>query len=259
MKLSNCILSVGIIFISCESYPKEEYYYYDDGSLKAKVVTYNSSGKRDAYNYYPNGNLNFIHYYENYNNDGISEWYDSLGKIRSRKEISNNQANGNSRFYYPSGNLQAKSEIKDSERHGWSIVYFDKVDTIRKQLIYFHQDLRMYDLLYDEEGQIVESYLTYEIEKVSESEDSISLKFKLPFSYYRKLAIKFGNLENIQDEYRLSFDNDSIVKTTIAKDTKRKIEGLVLEVKSFSKIDDPIEDSVVAFKYAASYPFELEY
>jgi len=259
-KLSpNLLLSLLILAFACSDYPKEEQYYYKDGSLKAKITTYNKIGKRDAYNYYPNGNLNFVYRYLNYDNDGIAEWYDTLGRIVSKRELINDTVNGISKYYYPSGNLQANAETSNGVRNGWSKVYFDQMDTLTKRIIYFQADSALYDIEYDEDGQIISSYIHHVIDKKTETSDSVILILSTPYSQFSKIAVKTGEIESIYDSNQLYFDNKEYVEIGLFKNDKRRVEGLILEVSDVKYTFDSNGDSLAILSYEAEYPFKYKY
>lgn len=256
-----CILYISILGLTgCSEYPKEEVFYYSSGKLKARIIHYNSSEKRDAYNYYENGKLYFVRNWEDENN-GVGLNYDSLGNLSEKAIFRNKLPNGPIEHYYPSGKIKIKGQLRNGKEDGIANEYFED-GKFRRKYVHDNGEL-IYYKSYDKNGKLVGSELKIDVTPVKPKEfysinDSIEFEIKLIYSDHKKMIVQYGKLDEngfmIGDEF-YAIISDSLTLIDKVKPNKlgeNEISGILVELKNVSYSGDTIitdKDGSYYFRY----------
>lgn len=190
----------------------EEMYYYDDGTLKAKVPV-NAEGQKE----------------------GIAKYYDEQGNLEKTSNYKNDLLNGEMCTYYPSGQLSNVSNFKNGLGEGSVIEYFENGQVMATGeyskgmqnglfVTYYENGNKKFEWIYEQGHRI--SLVDYERDgsvKAASIKLTAGLKSSPDFSIGNRipLELQFENRHQNADSTKAMFtficDTDTIRDTILVE------------------------------------------
>ena len=258
-------LSVLVFLFGCDSYPHVERFHYNDGPIKAEIVTYNSDGKRKATNFDRKGRITFVKEFE-YSGYGYGKSFDTLGNVIEIADINDFGNHGRYTKYYSTGELQLKGQFNNGQPDSVGLEYF-KSGLIKAKYVYDSGRL-LYLKQYSEDSSMYKNILSIKVSPMYKGGlgigDTLDLEILLEYSDHKKIGLIVGKL----DSNRLLVPNDSnkfyfsdslkfVYKYPIDKKGSNKISGIIEEYSYWDlEVDQNSGDTTLATVKAGAYPFE---
>lgn len=117
------VLLFTSIFLSCLNRPEVIDTWPDGTRQRSEKLL--KSGHRIEYSYYPNGKIEFKATYLNDKLDGISEYWDESGNLKSVSNYSAGKLHGLLKQFQQNGELIHSVEYFHGRKHGLEVWYWD--------------------------------------------------------------------------------------------------------------------------------------
>jgi antitoxin component YwqK of YwqJK toxin-antitoxin module len=215
------------VFISSDKSQYREYTYYDGKQLEALQEYREGIRHGRSFNYYLNGNIKLVYYYDNDKLTCIGRYYDEAGQLTDKGLLINDSLMVKEEFFYNGDLLKVNvfSRLKDDFSEAGSLLYNNKG--------LFGLDNSFY-------------YIANSLDSIPSGD---SMKVDVSFIAHKEkgshISLSIGNLdENLQFNKFKTYDSDSLSLEFYFKAEK---QGYNLILGKLYYITDKPADSISEF------------
>lgn len=241
------LVAILIIFIlsSCNNKSdKIKKEYFEDGKIKSIVYYDDVNNPIRSHQYFKNGKLKQSNYFKNNLKGSVSLFYNDLGNLIVKKYWKDSINTIQYEYYY-NKKIKASGPLYNNKKNGWWNLYNSKGDLIQKDEIFTidGKEILNQRIKYDLKGQILKSQsdvFTVELKDTLNIGKSIGIiKYEPKFSKDSKFAVylsqdinqDFSNLNNVKlDTFYSKNKNDIWFGVETKTRGKKNIRGFLEEM-----------------------------
>jgi antitoxin component YwqK of YwqJK toxin-antitoxin module len=249
---------------------------YENGQVKLECEFIKGKRNGKCTGYYPNGDIEYISFYENDTLSGVSKFFhkngqlhwvvkfekglkngevkyrDSLGRIYQISTFKNNRLNEKSFSLYPNGSVKEEVNFLNGRLDGTYIEYFE--DGNVKTKAQYGKDTLLDFVKYDSLGNLIDHDIKYELEDYSK-DSLLELNITVSNKEFDVVGLelstrsKSDTLKPLETVYSKS--NKLSIKKRIDRNFQDTVYLKIIEIENIEGREKGVIRSVKRFKYVS--------